>query len=163
MLIGDFARLDSTQVSVRMLRHHDQIGLFKPDSVDVWSGHRSYSPRAAISGITGQRTFGGLRIPGRGRLGWHFGTDRWPDGEFFRYGITTYGPCQLPPREPSTRAPEHPGEAASMRPGRRLMTTKTVIVAIEKDPDRSSLGPGQSGPTTRITSPTRQSGKAAGS
>jgi DNA-binding transcriptional MerR regulator len=42
MLIGDFARLG--QVSVRMLRHYDQIGLLKPDSVDVWSSYRSYSP-----------------------------------------------------------------------------------------------------------------------
>jgi len=42
MLIGDFARLG--QVSVRMLRHYDQIELLKPDSVDVGSGYRSYSP-----------------------------------------------------------------------------------------------------------------------
>ncbi len=27
-----------------MLRHYDQIGLLKPDSVDVWSSYRSYSP-----------------------------------------------------------------------------------------------------------------------
>lgn len=38
--------------------------------------------------ITAHHTFGGLTIPGAGRLGWHFGTDRWPDGEFFRYEIT---------------------------------------------------------------------------
>ncbi|MDO5737165.1 MAG: MerR family transcriptional regulator [Propionibacteriaceae bacterium] len=42
MLIGDFARLG--QVSVRMLRHYDQIGLLSPDSVDPWSSYRSYSP-----------------------------------------------------------------------------------------------------------------------
>ncbi len=42
MLIGDFARLG--QVSVRMLRHYDQIGLLSPDSVDQWNGYRSYSP-----------------------------------------------------------------------------------------------------------------------
>jgi hypothetical protein len=38
--------------------------------------------------ITGYRTFGGLSIPSAGQLGWHFGTDRWPDGEFFRFEIT---------------------------------------------------------------------------
>lgn len=38
--------------------------------------------------ITGYRTFGGLHIPSSGRLGWHFGTDHWPDHEFFRYEIT---------------------------------------------------------------------------
>ena len=42
MLIGDFARLG--QVSVRMLRHYDEIGLLTPDSVDAWSNYRSYSP-----------------------------------------------------------------------------------------------------------------------
>ncbi len=42
MLIGDFARLG--QVSVRMLRHYDEIGLLTPDSVDAWSSYRSYSP-----------------------------------------------------------------------------------------------------------------------
>ncbi|MDQ2709490.1 MAG: MerR family transcriptional regulator [Actinomycetota bacterium] len=42
MLIGDFARLG--QVSVRMLRHYDEIGLLRPDHVDPWSSYRSYSP-----------------------------------------------------------------------------------------------------------------------
>lgn len=42
MLISDFARLG--QVSVRMLRHYDEIGLLEPDHVDQPSGYRSYSP-----------------------------------------------------------------------------------------------------------------------
>lgn len=42
MLISDFARLG--QVSVRMLRHYDGIGLLVPDRVDPSSGYRSYSP-----------------------------------------------------------------------------------------------------------------------
>ncbi len=42
MLISDFARLG--QVSVRMLRHYDTIGLLQPDAVDPASGYRSYSP-----------------------------------------------------------------------------------------------------------------------
>lgn len=42
MLIGDFARLG--QVSVRMLRHYDAIGLLTPASVDASSSYRSYSP-----------------------------------------------------------------------------------------------------------------------
>jgi hypothetical protein len=32
--------------------------------------------------------FGGVTIPSEGRLGWHHGTDRWSDGEFFRFRIT---------------------------------------------------------------------------
>ena len=42
MLISEFARLG--QVSVRMLRHYDAIGLLSPDRVDPGSGYRSYSP-----------------------------------------------------------------------------------------------------------------------
>ena len=29
-----------------------------------------------------------MTIPGSGRLGWHYGTDRWSEGEFFWYHIT---------------------------------------------------------------------------
>ena len=42
MLISDFARLG--QVSVRMLRHYDAIGLLEPEQVDPASRYRSYSP-----------------------------------------------------------------------------------------------------------------------
>lgn len=40
MRIGDFARLG--QVSVRMLRHYDAIGLLHPAQVDKFTGHRTY-------------------------------------------------------------------------------------------------------------------------
>ena len=39
--IGDFSRLG--QVSVRMLRHYDQLDLLKPENVDYSTGYRSYS------------------------------------------------------------------------------------------------------------------------
>lgn len=39
--IGAFARLG--QVSVRMLRHYDRIGLLRPAQVDPLSGYRSYA------------------------------------------------------------------------------------------------------------------------
>lgn len=32
-------------------------------------------------------TFNGLTIPTAGSMGWHYGTDRWSDGEFFRFRI----------------------------------------------------------------------------
>lgn len=41
MLISDFARLG--QVSVRMLRHYDTIGLLVPDHIEPASGYRHYS------------------------------------------------------------------------------------------------------------------------
>ncbi|WP_375425154.1 MerR family transcriptional regulator [uncultured Friedmanniella sp.] len=40
--IGDFARLG--QVSVRMLRHYDHIGLLTPAQTDPSSGYRYYAP-----------------------------------------------------------------------------------------------------------------------
>lgn len=39
--IGDFSKL--TFVSVRMLRHYDEAGLFKPKKVDDFTGYRYYS------------------------------------------------------------------------------------------------------------------------
>ena len=42
MLISEFARLG--QVSVRMLRHCDAIGLLSPNRFESGSGYRSYSP-----------------------------------------------------------------------------------------------------------------------
>ncbi len=39
--IGEFARLAG--VSVRMLRHYDQLGLLRPQRVDPFSGYRSYA------------------------------------------------------------------------------------------------------------------------
>lgn len=45
--------------------------------------------------ITGYRTFGGLTIPSAGKLGWHFGTDGWPEGEFFRFEVTQLHPLGI--------------------------------------------------------------------
>jgi DNA-binding transcriptional MerR regulator len=39
--IGDFSKI--AKVSVKTLRHYDQIGLFKPGSVDYITGYRKYS------------------------------------------------------------------------------------------------------------------------
>jgi hypothetical protein len=40
--------------------------------------------------VTGYDSFGGVTIPSRGNAGWHHGTSRWPDGNFFRFEITGY-------------------------------------------------------------------------
>ena len=39
--IGDFSKLG--QVSVRMLRHYDQLGLLNPDQIDKFTGYRYYA------------------------------------------------------------------------------------------------------------------------
>ncbi len=40
--IGEFSKL--SRVSVRMLRHYDEIGLLKPAEIDELTGYRYYSP-----------------------------------------------------------------------------------------------------------------------
>ncbi len=40
--IGEFSKL--SQLSVRMLRHYDEIGLLPPAVIDAWSGYRYYLP-----------------------------------------------------------------------------------------------------------------------
>ncbi|NOK62141.1 MAG: Transcriptional regulator, MerR family [Chloroflexi bacterium AL-W] len=39
--IGDFSHMG--QVSIRMLRHYDKLGLLRPEHVDPWSGYRYYT------------------------------------------------------------------------------------------------------------------------
>lgn len=41
--IGDFSKL--SRVSVRMLRHYDELGLLKPERTDVFTGYRYYAAR----------------------------------------------------------------------------------------------------------------------
>ena len=40
--IGDFSKL--SRVSIRMLRHYDDMGLLKPETVDDFTSYRYYSP-----------------------------------------------------------------------------------------------------------------------
>lgn len=39
--IGDFSKL--SRVSIRMLRHYDEIGLLRPAQIDPESGYRYYN------------------------------------------------------------------------------------------------------------------------
>ncbi|HWD47318.1 MAG TPA: DUF6544 family protein [Actinomycetota bacterium] len=40
--------------------------------------------------LTRYSTFDGVTIPSAGRGGWFYGTDRWSEGEFFRYKFTDF-------------------------------------------------------------------------
>lgn len=57
-----------------------------PDETGTWGWHRFGGELWAM------RSFKGLTIPTAGRMGWHYGTDRWPEGEFFRFEITDLRP-----------------------------------------------------------------------
>lgn len=41
--IGEFSKL--ARVSIRMLRHYDEIGLLRPTEIDPFSGYRYYSEK----------------------------------------------------------------------------------------------------------------------
>ncbi len=47
---------------------------------------RARRPRATNS--SAWATFGGVTVPSSGHAGWHHGTDRWPEGIFFRFELT---------------------------------------------------------------------------
>jgi hypothetical protein len=53
-----------------------------PDETGTWSIHPFGGE------VTSHATFDGLTIPSAGRMGWFYGTERWDEGEFFRFQIT---------------------------------------------------------------------------
>jgi hypothetical protein len=57
-----------------------------PDGTGTWGWHRFGGE------MLSHRTFGDLSIPETGRVGWHFGTERWPEGAFFEFTITDARP-----------------------------------------------------------------------
>ena len=65
-----------------------------PDNRGTFAQHRFGGE------FTGYRSFQGLTIPSQGRLGWFYGQDRWPAGEFFRYQITDLEPVTSPGPHP---------------------------------------------------------------
>jgi hypothetical protein len=67
-----------------------------PDQTGAWATHPF-----GID-VTGYATFAGLSVPAAGRVGWYHGTDRWTDGEFFRYQITRLDPVPAETRAPRT-------------------------------------------------------------
>ena len=84
-------RLDDTDLDVHCtLDDEDRIRTIvlerwgDPDSTGE-SGRYPFGFEA-----TGYATFDGVTIPSAGRAGWFIGTDRWREGEFFRYEIANY-------------------------------------------------------------------------
>jgi DNA-binding transcriptional MerR regulator/effector-binding domain-containing protein len=58
--IGRFARL--TGVTVKALRHYDELGLLRPAHVDEWTGYRWYE-RAQVREAVAVRRLRSLRVP----------------------------------------------------------------------------------------------------
>ena len=56
--IGEFSKL--SRISIRMLRHYDEIGLLVPEHIDPWTGYRRYAAAQLLtaSRITALRCLG---------------------------------------------------------------------------------------------------------
>ena len=90
-------RLEALEVEVHYVVGPD--GRLRSVVFDRWGdpdGTGTWGPHPFGAEITGYATFDGLTIPSAGRVGWHFGTDRWDQGEFFRYQITELTLAQHP-------------------------------------------------------------------
>jgi len=82
-------RIGDVPVELRCRLDGDgRIGSFMFDRWGDPDGSGTFAWHPFGGEITGYRTFDGVTIPSAGRVGWFFGTDRWPGGEFFRYRIT---------------------------------------------------------------------------
>jgi hypothetical protein len=86
-------RIDDTPAELRL--EVDTAGRLRSGVFERWgdpdnSGRYSLQPCGGE--VTGYGSFGGVSIPSAGCAGWFYGTDRWPQGEFFRYQITSMEP-----------------------------------------------------------------------
>lgn len=90
--------VDDTPIAL----HHtiDDAGRVTASVFDRWgdpdrTGTFGWHPCGGT--VAGWGTFDGMTIPTAGSFGWGYGTDRWEDGEFFRYRLTSVEPVAAPP------------------------------------------------------------------
>jgi hypothetical protein len=81
--------LDGSEVDLQYLLAED--GRIRSVVFDRWgdpdrSGAWGWYPFGGE--VTGYRSFGGVKVPSAGRIGWFYGTNRWSEGEFFRFQLT---------------------------------------------------------------------------
>ena len=84
-------RLDGIDLDVRCMLDDD--GRVRTIVLERWGDPDSTGKSGRYPfgfEATGYATFDGVTIPSAGRAGWFIGTDRWRDGEFFRYEIADY-------------------------------------------------------------------------
>jgi hypothetical protein len=83
--------LDATDVEVHLTL--DDRGQVQSIAFDRWGDPDeagTWGRYPAGMEVTRTSTFEGLTIPSAGRFGWFFGTERWPEGEFFRFQLTDF-------------------------------------------------------------------------
>lgn len=84
-------RLDDTDLDVQCMLDDD--GRVRTIVLERWGDPDSTGKSGCYPfgfEATGYATFNGVTIPSAGRAGWFIGTDRWRDGEFFRYEISDH-------------------------------------------------------------------------
>lgn len=82
-------RLDDTDLEIRFRFHPD--GRLASATFERWgdpdeTGTFGLHPFGIEA--TASATFDGVTVPSEGRVGWFHGTDRWEEGEFFRFRLT---------------------------------------------------------------------------
>jgi hypothetical protein len=94
-------RVEDTPVELRL--RLDAAGRITSLVFDRWGdpdNRGSFGWHRFGGEFTSYRSFKGLTIPCSGRLGWFYGEDRWPVGEFFRYQLTNLEPVAEPAGQP---------------------------------------------------------------
>lgn len=69
----------------------DVDGRLRDVSISRWGrdgARRGWLPFGMVADQ--EQTFGSFTVPSAGRVGWWYGTNRWPAGEFFRFSIDNY-------------------------------------------------------------------------
>jgi hypothetical protein len=83
-------RLDTHEVALDLVT--DDQGRLREGVFQRWGDPDrtgSFGLHPCGGEVTAQARFGGVSVPGAGRAGWFYGTDRWAEGEFFRYQLTS--------------------------------------------------------------------------
>lgn len=83
-------RLDGHELRLRL--ELDEGNRVRAASFDRWGdpdGTGTFGLHPFGMEATSWSTFGGVTVPSSGHAGWHHGTDRWSDGIFFRYELTS--------------------------------------------------------------------------
>ena len=85
--------IDDLDFSARL--EIDDAGVLQEASFKRWGdpgNNGSFGWHSFGMTATGHATFAGLTVPSAESVGWHHGTARWAEGEFFRYQLTDLQP-----------------------------------------------------------------------
>jgi hypothetical protein len=83
-------RLDSHEVALEVVI--DDRGRLRESVFQRWGDPDrtgTFGLHPCGGAVTAYATFDGVSVPAAGCAGWFYGTDRWAEGEFFRYQLTS--------------------------------------------------------------------------